>query len=218
MATRSIILPTHGPNQEHRCNKHKSPRYYELKWEHLTIPIKDAKDTLSTTLSYLFCGVFSCIPIVSLHHALDLPYTGLYWDETQGVYIDCSLDILVDAGVTTHCEAVYCEQPHLAVPLGDQIPSVKSFRSGGLQFFTEEGVLTQDRETVFDRVHRVQVELQNLAGGKIGLPVVKRIQYVCTHDVLFLGLLIAGSSDTTKASISVYAALQQSGAAARRPR
>jgi hypothetical protein len=133
-------------------------------------------DTLKTALPDRFYGVCSCIPIVSLHDALDSPYNGLYWDEDQGVYLDCSLDILVDAGVTTRCAAVYCKPPHLAIPLGDQIPSVESFRTGRLEFFDVEGVLTQDRQTVFDRVHQAQVELKNLTGDKIGQPVVKWVQ------------------------------------------
>lgn len=77
MTTTSIVLPIHDLNQEHRCNKHKSPRYYRLKWEHLTIPIKDAKVALNTALLYLFYGVLSCVPITSLCDALDYKFDGL---------------------------------------------------------------------------------------------------------------------------------------------
>jgi hypothetical protein len=186
MATASIVLPIYGLNQEHRCSKHKSSRYYELTWEHLTIPIEDAKNTLNTALPYPFYEVFSCIPIVSLDDASDYPYNDLYWDETQGIYLVRSLNVLVDAGVTTNCETILCEQPRLAIPLGGQIPSVKSYRTSGLQFYTTEGVLTQDRKTVFDRVHRAQVELQKMAEDKIGRPIVKSVQYVCAYHVFFL--------------------------------
>jgi hypothetical protein len=33
----------------------------------------------------------------------------------------------MDAGVTTHCTAVSCGQPQIAIPLGGQTPSVDSF-------------------------------------------------------------------------------------------
>lgn len=80
------------------------------------------------------------------------PYNGLHLDEIEGIYFDRSLELLLDTGVTTHCAAVPCKQPHLAIPLGDEDPIVESFSTSGLQFHNEEGVLVQDRKTVFDRV------------------------------------------------------------------
>lgn len=189
MATGSIVLPSYGLNQEHRCNEQKIPRYYKLTWQHLTIPIGDAKDTLIAALPYALCGVFSSIRIVSLYDALYCPYNGLYWDETQGIHLDRSLDVLVDAGETKNGATIPCGQPcgqpHLAIPLGGQIPRVESYRTSGLHVYTSEGVITRDRKTVFDRVYQEQVELQKIAEDKIGRPIVKCVQYVCVYRVFF---------------------------------
>jgi hypothetical protein len=87
---------------------------------------------LAAMLRYPFYGVFSSIPCCSLQDMMDCLYNGLYWDDIQGVYIDCSLEVLVDTGVTTHCAAA-CKQRHLAIPLGGQTPIVESFRTSGLQ-------------------------------------------------------------------------------------
>jgi hypothetical protein len=193
MATGSIVLPTNGLNQEHRCKEHKSPRYYKLTWGHLTIAIKDAKYILNTALPYLFYGAFSSIPILSLSDALNCPYNDLYWDETQGVYFDRSLDVLVDVGVTTNC-TIPCGLPHLAIPLGDQVPSIESYRMSGLEFYTKDGDIIRDRKTVFNRVHQAQVELKILAEAETGHPVVKSIEYVRAYCVLFLERLVTGSS------------------------
>jgi hypothetical protein len=176
MATASIILPTENLNQEHRCNKHKEPRYYRLKWEHITVPTKNAKDALSTALPYSFYGGFGRIVIDSLDVAFNCPYYGLHWDEIQGVYLDRELEVLVDAGVTKDCVAAPRRQPDLAIPLGGQKPIVESFRTSGWQFCDENGVLIEDRETVFSRVHHAQVAIDNLAEDKFGKPLVKSVQ------------------------------------------
>jgi hypothetical protein len=94
MATASIVLPIHDLDQEHRRNKHKSPRYYRPKWGHLTISIENAKDALTTAIPYLFYVVFLCIPIACLCDALGYEFDGLHWDETQGVYLDRLLEVL----------------------------------------------------------------------------------------------------------------------------
>jgi hypothetical protein len=165
----------------------KSSRYYKLTWGHLTISTKDAKDIFNTALPYLFYGAFSSIPILSLPDALNCPYNGLYWDETQGVYFDRSIDVLVDAEVTTDCAMIACEQPHLAIPLGGQVP-----RMSGLKVYTEDGDIIRDRETVFNRVHQAQGELEILAEEETGHPVVRSIEYVCAYCVLVLGRLVTG--------------------------
>ncbi|KAH8698018.1 hypothetical protein GQ44DRAFT_788135, partial [Phaeosphaeriaceae sp. PMI808] len=193
MATANIALPTYNLNQEHHCNKHKHrPRYYRLKWEHLTISIKDAKDALNTALPYPFYAVFSCIVCRSLNDAMDCPYNGLYWDEVHGVYFDRSLDVLVDVGVTTRCAAAPCGRPHLAISLGGQIPSIESFRTSGLRFYNVEGAFIQDRRTVFDRVYREQIDLGNLAEDTIGQPIVKSVRFSVLSD------LEAGGGDTAE--------------------
>jgi hypothetical protein len=181
MAIASIVLPTNNLNQEHRCKKHKCPRYYKLKWIHLTIPLEVAKDVLNSALLDPFYAVFSSIPCYSLQDMMDCPYNGLDWDEVDGVYLERSLEVLVDTGVITHCAAYPCRQSHLTIPLGGQTPSVKSFRTSGLQFYDIEGVLVQDRGTVFDRVYREQAGLESLSGEKIGRPIVKSVKYVCAY-------------------------------------
>jgi hypothetical protein len=152
MATSRIVLPTYGLNLEHRCNEQKSSRYYKLTWKHLTIPTEDVKDTLNNALSYNFHGVSSHIVMNSLHYAFACPYNGLYWDETQGFFLDCSLEILLDAGVTTNCATSPCGQAHLTIPLDGQIPSVESYQTSGLDILVIEGATTRDRRTVFDRL------------------------------------------------------------------
>jgi hypothetical protein len=85
----------------------------------------------------------------------------------------------MDAGVTTHCAAVSCGQAQTAIPLGGQTFSVDSFRTGGLHFYDTHGIRIQDRETVFDRVRRAQIDLEGFPVDNIGGPIVKTIQYVC---------------------------------------
>ncbi|EMD86703.1 hypothetical protein COCC4DRAFT_143757 [Bipolaris maydis ATCC 48331] len=181
MAATSIRLPTHGLYQEYRCRKHRYPRYYRLKWEHLTIPVKDVKDALTSRLQYSFYGVFASTVCLSLRDAVLIPFNGLCWDENQGVYLDRSLYIIVDTGVVENCTTASCQQPSLYLQLGDEWSTVESFRTSGLQFYSRYGNLLQDRETVFDRVYREQEGLKTLNGERIGEPVVKCVQYVYIH-------------------------------------
>lgn len=175
MASPSIVLPTENLNQERRCNKHKGSRYCKLIWEHLTVPIEDAKDAVNTALPYPFYGGFICIAITSLDDAFHCPYNGLYWDETQGVFLDRSLEILVDTGVTKNCAAGSCGQPDLAIPLGGQNPRMETFRTSGWHFYNVNGIRIEDRDTVFNRVYDAQVDLDKVAEEKFGKPIVKKV-------------------------------------------
>jgi hypothetical protein len=66
MAAATSRLPTHGSNQEYHCNKHKTPRYYQLEWKHLTMPVEDVKTAITSGLQYDLYGVVAHEHILSL--------------------------------------------------------------------------------------------------------------------------------------------------------
>lgn len=178
MAAATLRLPVHGPNQEHRCNKHKTPRYYELEWQYLGMPVEDVENAIVSGLQYNFYAAFVSQPILSLEAAGYYPYNGLAWDEEDGVYFDHSLYILVDTGVIKNC-TTSCQEIDLSIQLGDCYPSVKSFRAGGLRFYNTYSVPLEDKKTVFDRVYQRQKHIQSWKEEMLGSPVVKSVQYVC---------------------------------------
>jgi hypothetical protein len=78
----------------------------------------------------------------------------------------------VDAGVINNC-TTSCQKINLSIQLGGHRPDVDSFRASGLQFYDEDGVALEDKETVFDRVYRMQKQLETWNGEMFGEPVVK---------------------------------------------
>lgn len=77
MAAASLMLPNHGLNQEHRCKKHKSPRYYRLERKHLAMLVKGVKNALASGLQYKFYGAFVCASFLFLEGAVFSLYNGL---------------------------------------------------------------------------------------------------------------------------------------------
>ncbi|KAJ6284333.1 hypothetical protein J3E71DRAFT_171848 [Bipolaris maydis] len=178
MAAATLRLPIHGPNQEHRCNKHQTPRYYELKWRYLGMSVEGVENAIvGSGFQYNFYAAFLSQPILSLEAAGYYSYNGLAWDKDEEAYFEHSLYVLVDTGVIKNC-TTSCQEIDLStIQLGDCYPSVKSFRAGGLRFYNTYGVPLEDRKTVFDRVYQRQKQIQSWKGKMLGSPVVKCVQY-----------------------------------------
>lgn len=171
MATTSIVVPAHGSSQEHRCVRHKLPRYYQLEWEHHTTSIKDVIDVLNGALPHKHHAFSFVAPVYSSERAA-YPFQ-LYWDEAQGMWQHRTLIILVDVGVTTDCNGLSCTPFQFDISLDGKMPHIHGFRTSGDRFYDIEGILTEDWETSFSRVYRAQVEWEACATETFGQPIVR---------------------------------------------
>lgn len=166
------LVPAFGSFQELRCTRCSTPRYFHLKWEHITVPMQEVELVVKSSLpeDVVFYGYYTATPITSQEQARIYPFD-LFWNESDGVHEDCSVDLFVDfKSVRTHgletCPVSF------NIALGGQQPYVNRFRASGWIMFTHLGERFIDRETVFSRIHR---ELKGLVGTTFGEPLVKVI-------------------------------------------
>ncbi|KAB2099967.1 hypothetical protein AG0111_0g11825 [Alternaria gaisen] len=171
MATPGIVLSIHGRAHEHHCIPCKSSRYHLLTWKHVIISPEQMKAILDEALPPPFQAFISNQPILSptvvAHNLVDW-----YWDPDEEVWLDQTLEVLVDIGATAFCVGLCRELDQFDIALSGRKPIVQSFRTSGTWFYSQEGTPAEDSETASSRVYRKQTKFRRSSGETFGQAIV----------------------------------------------
>ncbi len=80
-----------------------------------------------------------------------------YWNPGEEVWLDQTLEVLVDIGATACCVGLCRELDRFDIALGNRKPLVESFQTDGTWFYNQEGTPAEDGETAFSGVHKKQM-------------------------------------------------------------